>query len=119
MEKQKQIETLFVIVLGLVALYWLNRWNGWLVAAFAIGVLSLVAPVFGRLVHRAWMGLAMLMGEVTGRILLTGVYLFILLPLSLVARRAGRSGIRSTAGGRSYFTERNHAYDKEDLKNPW
>lgn len=119
MDKSKQIETVFVIVLGLVAVYWFNRWNGWLIAAFVIGFVSLLVPVFRSLVYRGWTGLSMLMGELMGRIMLTLVYILILLPLSLVVRKKLRQGIRNKAGDGSYFTERNHTYDKKDLTNLW
>jgi hypothetical protein len=119
MDKSKQWETILVIVLGLVLLYWFRRWNGWLIAALAIGAVSLLIPAVAGVIHRAWGLLSLAMGELSGKFLLTLVYILILMPLALAARWAGRSGIRRKTGGMTYFTERNHRYDKEDLNQPW
>lgn len=119
MNKSKQWETILVIVLGLVLLYWFKRWNGWLMAALVIGAVSLLIPAVAGVIHRFWDWLSMAMGELTGKFLLTLVYILVLLPLALAARWSGKSGLRRKTGGVTYFTQRNHRYDKEDLKQPW
>ena len=119
MDKSKQWETILVIVLGLVVVYWFKRWNGWLVAALAIGGLSLLIPAVAGGIFRGWDRLSKLMGELSGKLLLTVVYILVLLPLSLLAKWTGRSVIRRKPGGITYFTERNHRYQKEDLTQPW
>ncbi len=119
MDKSKQWETILVIVLGLVVVYWFKRWNGWLVAALAIGFFSLLIPAVAGGIYRGWDRLSLLMGEVSGKLLLTLVYILILLPLSLLAKWKGRSAIRRKNGGITYFPERNHLYRKEDLGQPW
>jgi Ca2+/H+ antiporter len=119
MDKSKQWETILVIVLGFVVVYWFKRWNGWLIAALAVGGISLLSPPVAGGIHRAWNRLSMVMGEVSGKLLLTLVYILVLLPLSLVARWKGRSDIRRKSGGASYFTERHHHFIKEDLRDPW
>jgi hypothetical protein len=119
MNKSKQWETILVIVLGLVLLYWFKRRNGLLIAALVIGAVSLLIPAVAGVIHRIWDWLSVVMGELTGKFLLTVVYILILLPLALAARWAGKSAIRRNTGGVTYFTQRNHRYDKEDLKQPW
>lgn len=110
---------MLVLVLGLILLYWFKRRDGWLIAALAIGGVSLVVPAAARWVHWGWSRLSLLMGEISGRLLLTLVYILLLLPLSLLARWFGRSGIRRSPGGNSYFADRSHSFDKEDLMHPW
>ncbi len=118
MDKPKEMETVLVIVLGLIVLYMVKRWNGLLVAALVIGMACVLVPALARSFHWAWMRLSLLLGEVSGRVLLTVVYVLVLLPLSLVARRKSTIRRKASAAG-SYFTERNHRYSKEDLTNPW
>ena len=119
MDKSKQWETCLVIVLGLVAVYWFKRWDGWLIAALAVGAAGLFVPPAARGIDWGWRRLSLLMGEVSGKVLLTLIYILVLLPLSLVAKWMGRLGVRRKAEGDTYFTECNHTYDKEDLTHPW
>jgi len=108
-----------VVVLGLVALYLLKRWPGWLLIGLAIGVAGLLAPAVARYVHWGWWRMMTFVGMITSSVLLSLAYILVLLPLAWAARIAGRAGIRRKAEGESYFTDRNHVYDKEDLKDPW
>ncbi len=59
------------------------------------------------------------MGAVTGRVLLTLVYVLVLLPLSVLARWKGKLSIGKDPGGVTHFKERNHTYTKEDIIHPW
>ena len=119
MENTKQTESLLVIVLGLIVLYWVKRWNGLLIAAFLIGILSLLVPAVARIIHWSWDKLAQLLGAVSGKVLLTLTYVLLLLPLALLARCMGKMTVKMKPGGRTYFEERDHVYGKEDLIHPW
>ncbi len=119
MDKSKQWETLVAILSGLVIVYWWKRTDGWLVAAAVIGVFSLLVPAIGGWIHLGWTKGSLLLGKVTGAILLTMVYVLILVPLSFFARRFGKLGIRMKPGGESYFKSRDHRYSKQDLVHPW
>jgi hypothetical protein len=119
MDKGKQWESIVAILTGLIVCYWLKRANGWLVAAMLIGILSLLIPAVAQGIHWGWSKLALLLGSVSGKVLLTLVYVFILLPLAFIARNWGTMTYRRKAGGSTYFKERNHRYQKEDLINPW
>lgn len=108
-----------MIVIGLIALYWARKWNVLLVAAFVVGLAAVLAPAVGRWIDRGWMWLSQALGAVSGRILLSLAYVLILIPLSFLSRALGRGGMRLKKGGASYFRERNHAYSREDLVDPW
>jgi hypothetical protein len=119
MDKTKRLETVLVIVLGLVAIYWFKKHNALLVAAIVIGVSALLVPAAAQGIHWCWMQLSRIMGAVSGRVLLTVVYVLVLLPMAVVARWSGKGNLRMKAGGDSYFKERNHTYTKEDIIHPW
>jgi hypothetical protein len=123
-QRRKELETVLVIVLGLALLSWLERRNVQrrnilLCSALVIGAVALLIPPLRRLLYRFWMGLSKGMGAITGRILLTVVYILVLLPLSALARWKGKLTIGKKPGGVSYFKERNHTYTKEDIIHPW
>ena len=117
--KQKSFESVLVIVLGLILIFYFRRSNGWLLAALLIGSVAVIFPTAAHLIHRVWTRLSLLLGEISGKVLLTLTYILILIPLSFLARRFSKSGLRRKPGGSTYFTERNHRYKEEDLLHPW
>lgn len=119
MDRSKQWETLVAILSGLIILYWLKHYDGLLIAAAVTGILSLLVPAVAAGIHRGWTRLSMLLGGISGRVLLTVIYVFILLPLCFFARLTGKLTLRLKPGGDSYFKLRNHTYTKEDLTYPW
>ena len=122
MDASKKYETLLVIVLALIIGFFYSHSvhaGRWLLAALIVGGLGVLVPRFALLVHLGWMRLSLFMGEIMGKVMLSIVYVFLLVPLAALARVFGHSGLKRKKGGASYFTERNHSYGKEDLSNPW
>jgi hypothetical protein len=119
MTRRKQIETLAVLALFLlVVARWQKNWI-YVYAGVAVFLTGLVWKDFGRLVAKGWMKLGEVMGVITGKILLTLVFFLIVFPISLFAKRSGRSNIRLKPGGKTYFKDRNHVYTREDFENVW
>ncbi|MFO0583453.1 MAG: SxtJ family membrane protein [Anaeromyxobacter sp.] len=88
----------FGLLLGAVALA-LGAWLLWrghapgkpLVAlGAALLTLGLAAPLVLGPVHTAWMALALALGWVVSRVLLTAVFFLAVTPLALLARLAGK-----------------------------
>ena len=119
MDKTKRFETVLVIVLGLVVIYWFKRYNVLLLSAIFIGMAALLAPAAAKGIHWFWMKLSDMMGAVSGRVILTLIYVLVLLPLACLAKLFGKSNLRLKAGGDTCFKDRNHIYTKEDMMNPW
>ncbi len=119
MDKTKHLETVLVIVLAMMMVYWFKRYNALLLCAILTGLAAVLVPAVAGAIHWFWAKLSDILGSVSGRILLTVTYVLVLLPLSFLAKRFGKTTIRTKAGGNSYFKERNHTYRKEDMSNPW
>jgi hypothetical protein len=119
MKNDKSQDSVLVIVIALIALYWVRKWNMLLAAAFVIGLAAVLVPAAGRWIDRGWMWLSRTLGAVSGKILLSLTYVLILVPLSFLSRALGRGSMRLKKGGASYFKERNHVYRREDLVDPW
>jgi hypothetical protein len=119
MDKSKQYETVLVVVLGCIVVYLFSHARWWLPAALSIGLLALLIPAVAWGIDLVWTKLSQLLGEVSGRVLLTIVYILLLVPLAVLARVFGHAGLRRKKTAGSYFTERNHRYEKEDLIHPW
>ena len=78
---------LALLLLGGILL-WRHRAAGpWLAGAGALLALAgLLAPRALRPVHRAWMGLAFVLGWFTSRLVLTLLFFLVLTPIALVRR---------------------------------
>ena len=103
----------------MIVLCWFKKSNYFLVAAVVIGLAGALLPVTAKAIHWVWMKFAEGLGFVTGKILLTLIFILLVIPLGWITGKIGKSSVRLKTGGKSYFTDRNHTYIKEDLENPW
>jgi hypothetical protein len=117
MDRQKHLETILVIVLGMIVIYFatLSRYVLW--GAIVIGAIGVFIPSLAAHIHWAWMKLAHGMGWVMSKVMLTLVYVVVVLPMSLVSKK--KVSLRLSGKSASYFKERNYTYKKEDLENVW
>jgi hypothetical protein len=73
----------------------------------ALAVIGFFVPVGAQAFHKAWMGLAHLLGWVNSRILLAVVFYGIVTPVGLVQRLLGRNMLnRRGVGSESYWVPR-------------
>jgi hypothetical protein len=99
-------------VLLLIAAWNLYRGRTTVVVIFgsisaALFVAGLFVPVAARAFHKAWMRLAVALGHVNSRVLLTLMYYLVFTPYGLVSRLVGRDPLRRRGkAGESYWTER-------------
>lgn len=117
--KRKQIETIIVIGAFLLVLARINKsWN-FVYADTALLILGFSWKWFRENVHFLWMKLAEALGYVSGKILLSVVFILFVIPLSFFAKLRGKLNIQLKPGGDSYFKTRNHLFTKKDLENLW
>ena len=99
-------------VLLLIAAWNLYRGRNVVVVIFgsisaALFIAGLFVPVAARAFHKAWMRLAVALGHVNSRVLLTLMYYLVFTPYGLVSRLVGRDPLkRRGKAGESYWTER-------------
>lgn len=73
----------------------------------ALVIAGLFIPAAARAFHKAWMRLAVALGHVNSRVLLTLMYYLVFTPYGLVSRLVGRDPLRRRgAGGESFWVER-------------
>lgn len=121
MSRIKVLETILILVLACVVIYWWFGKNPYsLLAAGIIGLLGLFIPFLAEKIHWAWMKLAEGLGYVMGKLILTIVFLVFLVPVSAISKlfRKRTVDIRQREGA-SYFKDRNFTYNKESLENVW
>ena len=116
-KKTSPYETIVVLVSACIVLYLFRPYREFLWFALTLSAVSVFFPAIAKKIHLAWFKLAEALGYIMGKVLFTVVYIFILLPLSVISRKKVSMELKRKEG--SYFKERNHLYIKEDLDNVW
>jgi hypothetical protein len=120
MSREKKLESILVITLGLVALYFLFKSALFLAAALLLGGLSLASDFLLTHITAAWSRLARLLGYINGTILLSAVYYLVLCPVAYFYRLRHPNALQlKKKNADTYFTTRNHTYTGKDLENMW
>lgn len=120
MQQQDRYKNILVIVTGLLAIAMIFRLSWLMYVALGIGLASVFIPAAARGIEWAWLKLAMALGWVNSRVLLSIIYFVFLLPLAWLSRLFVKDPLvlrkRNTS---SLFVTRNHLYTKKDLENIW
>jgi len=74
---------------------WRHRTAGWPLLSLALLLLAaaILAPSLLRFVYRPWMILALLLGSVASRIMLTFAFFLVVTPIGLLQRLCGKSAL--------------------------
>jgi hypothetical protein len=124
----RQFAWLMTVMLGLIVpliITWINGWQlvqaAWIVSA--IGVLFLMAgllvPAWLRPVYIAWMLLALLLGTVVTRIIITIVFYLMITPIGWTRRTFGTGdplGLQPEPDNKSYWMNRKEGPNPGQMK---
>ena len=120
MQNQDRFKTILVIVIGLITLSFVFKAPLLGKIAFGVGAVSIVIPVAAKWVEWAWLKLALGLGWVNSRILLTIMYFVFLLPIAWISRFFTKDPLLLKGKNMpSLYVTRDHLYRKEDLENIW
>ena len=103
------------VFVAIAAVVWWRGGAGWALGlggvAAPLVALGLAAPRALRVPYLAWMGLAVVLGFVTSRVLLTAVFVLIVTPTGLALRALGRGplALRPDPAAGTYWHARDAA----------
>jgi hypothetical protein len=120
--REKSLEAILVICIGLLVFYWFFENAYLLVAATVIGLAALLSPFLAEKIAWVWHKLAETLGRINGFIILTILFFFFLTPLAWLSKLFKKDALqlkRKTGAEDTYFIERNHTFTKKDLENLW
>jgi len=119
-QSQDRFKTILVIVTGLLALAWILNIAVLGKIALAIGAISIFVPPAARAIEWAWLKIALALGWVNSRILLSIIYFLFLMPIAWISRMFTNDPLALKKDKRAtLFVERNHLYAGKDLENIW
>lgn len=126
MQNQDRFKTILVIVAGLLVIQWVlvKRGVEWAYilgnVALIVGVLAILSSFAAKWIEWAWLKLALGLGWINSRVLLSLIYFVFLLPIALVSRLFTKDPLfLKGKDAKSLYTTRDHLYKKEDLENIW
>jgi hypothetical protein len=128
-QQQDRYKNILVIVIGFSLVAWILLQLGkielrtavvtWKII-ITIGFLTLLIPPFARALEWAWLKLALALGWINSRILLTVIYFVFLMPIAWIARLFTNDPLMLKKKDTStLYVTRDHKYTKEDLENIW
>lgn len=115
-------ETLMVLALASLVFYYLFSYKWLIYLAIALLIIGLFIKPIAKIIHLLWFKLAILLGNVNSKILLSIIFFIVLTPIALLYRIFNKDTLqikRKSADNVSYYTDRNHTYKADDLKNIW
>ena len=120
LNKTKILESILAITTGLVVIGLIFEIRILFTIGACVGICGLLIPPLARFIAFLWMKLAVILGYINSRILLSIVFYIFLFPIAMLSRLFSKDPLqlRPKKSG-SYFSERNHQYVAEDFNHPW
>jgi len=119
-QPQDRYKTILVIVTGLLAVAWIFEIPVLVHIALAVGAVAIFIPAAARAIEWVWFKIALGLGWVNSRILLSVIYFVFLMPLAWVSRLFTKDPLALKRDSRStLFVTRDHLYTGKDLENIW
>lgn len=120
MQSQDRYKTILVIVTGLLTLGWIFKIPLLEKIAIGVGLISIFIPAAAKGIEWIWLKVALGLGWVNSRILLSAIYFLFLLPIAWLSRLFTKDPLSVKRGSRStLFVNRDHLYTGKDLENIW
>ena len=113
-------KTILVIVTGLLAIGWIFNIPLLGKVAVVIGAVSIFIPAAARGIEWVWFKIALGLGWVNSRILLSIIYFVFLMPIAWVSRLFTKDPLALRKHKRAtLFVTRDHLYTGKDLEDIW
>lgn len=122
MQKQKNksiYESILVICIGFLVLFYFYKYNWCLYTSIIIGVLSIFSPFVADKIHLFWIKLSNVLGLIMPKVILTLVFFIFLTPVALIYRLRNKDNLQLKNNKKSMFIDRNHSFIQKDFETTW
>ncbi len=119
--EEKVYQGILTMVTGFVILFLIFGSPWLLYVAAVVGVIAVFSSAATNFIFKYWMKLAMLLGAVNAKILLTLIFFLFLTPIAFFYRLLNKDTLqlKKDASKTTYYIEKRHTYTKEDLEKMW
>ena len=123
-------DTALALVFLCLLVWFFTKNDYWIWGGAGLCLLVMVWPASMTWPAKLWFGLALALGAVMSRVLLTVIYVCLVLPVALLRRLLGKDAMRlrqyrpqerreAAGDAASAFVVREHQYGAEDLRAPY
>jgi hypothetical protein len=123
MKREKNLETMLVITVGLLVFYYIFRAKPWanylLLASLGIGLIGVFSDFLSEKITWAWTKFAQIIGNINAHVLLTIIFFVFLMPVAFLFKLTKKDNLKLKAQQRTVYEERDHQYVAADLENVW
>ncbi len=119
MENSDRFRNVLVITAGFLLFYLFFEIKVLLYIAVVIAVFGALSQKIAKSINWLWMKIALILGWINTRIILSLVFYLFLTPIALFSRLFTKDPLQLKKPGDSNFEERNHLFTKEELEKIW
>ncbi|HLP51873.1 MAG TPA: hypothetical protein VK154_13385 [Chitinophagales bacterium] len=122
--REKEIETILVLCVALVVIFFVTGKHHTYLLKLSIGLggIGMFSKYLTSKISWAWLKLGEMIGVVMSKVILSIVFFGFLFPLALLSRlfSGSKNSLQLKKGNhRTYYFTRNHKFQPEDLRNLW
>lgn len=124
MKREKNLETMLVITVGMLVLYFVFREKTWsnnlLIASLVIGLIGVFSDFLSEKVAWVWGKIAHYLGTFNSYVLLSVIFFVFLTPVAFLFKLTRKDSLKLKAQKNgTVYEERNHLYVAKDVENVW
>jgi Saxitoxin biosynthesis operon protein SxtJ len=124
MKREKNLETMLVITVGMLVLYFIFREKTWsnylLITSLVMGLIGVFSDFLSEKVAWVWGKIAHIMGTFNSYVLLSIIFFVFLTPVAFLFKLTRKDSLKLKAQKNgTVYEERNHLYVAKDVENVW
>jgi polyferredoxin len=124
MKREKNLETMLVITVGMLVLYYFFRTKTWsnylLITSLVMGLIGVFSDFLSEKVAWVWGKIAHIMGTFNSYVLLSIIFFVFLTPVAFLFKLTRKDSLKLKAQKNgTVYEERNHLYVAKDVENVW
>ena len=119
MKRQQQLETILVISIGFLVLYYVFHIPWFILVSLIVGLIGIFSSYLSSKITWLWEKLAQGLNYLIPKIILSIVFYLFLFPLSLLSRIGNKDPLLLSKKYPSYFVDRDVTFSKDSFKKTW
>ncbi len=118
--KEKNQETILAIILGLLVIWYFTHVKELVFVSLALAFIGLLVQTVASWITWFWLKLSHAMGWVMSKVIMSLVFYLVLFPIALLSRLFTKGNLQlKKSSSNSYYKDRSHVYEANELENPW